>query len=100
MPASDREECPYTVSSLSARPYTTRVTLPFIRRLVQGVFDVFADRARLQRCIDSAAAQIDVIHIVVDFSESTIFCMPSFARFATVSRSHNLPVLHDDRPNM
>src|SRR5580700_1048389 len=39
MPASDREECPNTVSSLSAKPYTTRATLPLIRRFVQGVFD-------------------------------------------------------------
>ena len=45
----------------------------------------FASRARLQRCVDSAAAQIDVIHIVVELSESTILCVPSFACFATVS---------------
>jgi hypothetical protein len=40
IPASDREECPYTVSSLSAIPYTP------VRLLVLGSEDVFCTFVR------------------------------------------------------
>src|SRR2546422_10991821 len=81
----------------------------FIRRTIYDSCDLAGDQAfsagllrrlpfgaRLQRCIDSATAQIDVVHIVIDFLESTEFSVPSFACFASVSCSYNLSVFHDN----
>ena len=78
---------PYTVSSLSARPYTTRATFPLIKRLARGPLLPLPFGARFQRCVDGTATQINVIYIRVDFLKSAKLLrdlLPYLSRLGTL----------------
>src|SRR5580700_6596451 len=55
----------------------------------------FANRARLQCCVNRAAFQIGFVH----FLHGRILSVGSFAVLASVSACKNVPVFYDNRSN-